>query len=110
MTLLELLVALTLLGTFGTATLRFAHESAVTVGRIRTAEAELASASAFMDAVALWPREALDQRLGARPQGTWTLYVEHPPGDVYLVELREQANDRILIQTALYRPEPQALR
>ena len=102
--LLEVLVALAILGTAGASLAALATGATDTVRRTRAAERDIASASDFLEAVALWPREDLDRHLGTRPQGEWLLEVRHPVPTLYLVALSEPDASRPLLETALYRP------
>src|SRR4051812_27068530 len=76
--LLEVLVALAILVTAGAAAVAMASESAAALARAREADREMRRASAFFDAVALWPRADLDRHLGDRTQGVWRMRVDRP--------------------------------
>lgn len=102
--LLEAIVALTILATAGAAVVAIAAQSAHAVERAQIADADNRQASAFLDAVALWPREDLDRHLGVREQGPWLMAVDHPSPAVYAVTLADSAGGRVLLRTALYRP------
>jgi type II secretory pathway pseudopilin PulG len=113
--LLEVIVALTILAVAGTAAAEHARACADAVARARRADDETRRASALLDAVALWPREDLDRRLGARPQGPWTMVVERESSTLYVVTLADSArvasdgaalSGRTLLRTALYRALP----
>jgi type II secretory pathway pseudopilin PulG len=103
--LLEVLVALAILGASGAALAALAVGATDTVRRAQARDVEIRRASDFLDAVALWSREDLDRHLGARPQGDWRLEVRHPAPSLYLVSLQDSANAP-LVATALYRPVP----
>ncbi len=106
--LLEALVAITILATAGIAMVALADESLRAIDRARSGEIALRHANAFLEAVALWPREDLDRHLGRRPEGPWLLAVERAFPTLYIVTLTD-SSDRIgahpLLATALYRPE-----
>ena len=104
--LLEALVALALLGTVGSAAAWSATESLRAVQRMHAREAEQRAATRFVTAVALWPREDLDRHLGSRPQGRWRLRIDRPLRTIYTVTLSDTTSGAILLQTALYREEP----
>jgi type II secretory pathway pseudopilin PulG len=104
--LLEALVALLIVTVAGLAATAAVRQGAESVRRAEAADAELAEASAFFDAVALWPREDLDRHLGDRPEGGWRLHVDRPIPTLYLVTLVDSTNTRTLLRTALYRPLP----
>lgn len=107
MTLLEVIVALAILAMTGTALIATAHESIVAVARARTSGAEIQEASAFMDAVTLWSRTELDQRLGHRRQGKWWLRIDRPFPSLYTLVLSDSQNREVL-RTSLYRHAPDA--
>lgn len=104
--LLEAIVALVILAVAGTAAVTLVSQSSDAVRRARIADAEMREASAFLHAVALWPREDLDRRLGERPQGRWKLIVQRPVPTLYEVVLTDSAVSRELLRTTLFRPEP----
>jgi type II secretory pathway pseudopilin PulG len=111
--LLEAMVAVTILAVAGAWAVAMASQSAEAVRRARVADTETRQASAFLDAVALWPREDLDRHLGDRPEGRWVLTVERPGATLYVVVLSTRADGvaeprpgRQLLQTVLYRRLP----
>jgi type II secretory pathway pseudopilin PulG len=104
--LLEALVALVIVTVAGLAATAAVRQGAESVRRAEAADAELREASAFLDAVALWPREDLDRHLGDRPEGVWRLHLNRPIPTLYLVSLADSTDTRTLLQTALYRPVP----
>ena len=81
-------------------------ESVTAVRSAREADVEMRSATAFMEAVALWTRDDLDRRLGDRPQGPWRMTVGRPLPTLYTVALADSATRRILLRTSLFRPLP----
>ena len=103
--LLEVIVAVTILATAGVSAAIMAGQAADAVRHAREADAGLRRASAFLHAVALWPREDLDRRLGERPQGAWRLRIQRPVPTLYLVMLVDSARGTELLRTSLFRPE-----
>lgn len=103
--LLEVLIALTILAVGAIAIMQLARESVHVVTHARTGAADLARASDFLEAVALWPRADLDRHLGDRPEGPWRLEVERPESTLYTVQLTDSSRAAVLLSTALYRPE-----
>ena len=101
--LLEVIVAMTIIATAGLAIVAGAREAVHVVERARTADRQLARASAFLEVVALWPREDLDLRLGERIQGEWRLRIERPLPTLYTVSLIKEATGEEILQTSLYR-------
>ncbi|HEX2210519.1 MAG TPA: type II secretion system protein [Longimicrobium sp.] len=104
--LLEAIVALVILSVAGTAAVTLVSQSADAVRRARIADAEMREASAFLHAVALWPREDLDRRLGQREQGPWKLIIQRPTPTLYEVVLTDSAVAHEILRTTLFRPEP----
>jgi type II secretory pathway pseudopilin PulG len=104
--LLEALVALTILTVAGLAATAAVRQGGDSVRRAEAADAELRQASAFLEAVALWPRADLDRHLGDRPEGVWRLRLDRPIPTLYLVMLSDSTGTRTLLHTALYRPVP----
>jgi len=103
--LLEAIVAMTILAIAGAAVVALATDSARAVDRARAADAAMEQASAFLDAVALWPREDLDRHLGARDEGAWRLIVDRPTPTLYTLSLADSAGRHLLLHTVLYRAE-----
>jgi type II secretory pathway pseudopilin PulG len=111
--LLEVIIALTILTIAGLSAVSVANQAMAAVQQARAADAETRRGSGFLDAVALWPRDDLDQHLGDRREGTWILTVERPFATLYTVILLaapDSAHDRPfrreLLRTVLYRPVP----
>ena len=102
-TLLECMVALSILGLAGVAAVQAVRESAHAVATSRLADKEIAQASAFLDYVALWSPSELDLRLGTHVQGRWRLRIDHVSA-TYHVVLQDSSGRRNLIGTALYHP------
>lgn len=103
--LLEVLVALTILAVAGVSLAVLATESADAVRRAQAVSFETEHASAFLDAVVLWPRADLDRHLGDRFEGPWRLTIERPLPTLYTVSLADSGTHRELLRTALFRPE-----
>lgn len=106
MTLLEVLIALAILATAAIAVLGVATQSWSAVQSARDSDRALREATAFLDAVALWPREDLDRRLGEHAQTPWRLRVDRPLSTLYVVTLVDSSGRDTLLTTSLYRPEP----
>ena len=103
--LLEVMVALAILAVAGVTAVAATGESVRAAARVRESEREIREASAFLEAVALWPREDLDRRLGDRAQGRWRLRISRPSPTVYEIALADSAGSDVLLETALYRPD-----
>ena len=103
--LLEVLVALALLGAAAASLTALALEAGRVTEAARRADRQSRKASAFLDVVSLWPREDLDRRLGSRRQGEWVLTVQRAGPALYRISLRDSTSRRELMETALYRPD-----
>ena len=108
MVLVDVLIALMILGTTATVALRFTVDASSAIRLVHERERELARASAFLDVVALWTRDDLDRRLGERGQGSWRLRIERPVRRLYLIELRDGATREVLLRSALFRAADEA--
>lgn len=106
MTLLEVLIALAILGTAAIGVVALGSQSWHAVRTAREADQSMRDASAFLDAVTLWPREDLDQRLGERVQRPWRLRIDRPMPTLYVVTLVDSSGKDTLLATVLFRPEP----
>jgi Tfp pilus assembly protein PilV len=104
--LIEVLVALTILATAGTALLAMASASSRAVAQVREAERGVHAASSYLEIVALWPREDLDRHLGDGTQGRWRMRVERVTPTLYSVHLLDSSGVHEVLRTALYRPLP----
>jgi type II secretory pathway pseudopilin PulG len=102
--LLEVLVATTVLAVGAAAALSVVRESVAAVHATRVADEEMRRAVAFLDAVSVWGRTDLDQRLGDRAQGDWRLRIARPHPELYTVTLTDSTRTRVLLSTALHRP------
>ena len=100
--LLEAIAALAILSIAGITTLLLMRESSRAVASSRVSESQMSRATAFLDAVALWPADELDRSLGARMLDEWRLLVDRA-GSVYTVSLADTASGRVLLTTGLYR-------
>jgi len=102
-TLLEVLVAMVILATAGMALAAYAAQTSNAFAAARASEVELRRASAFFDAIALWPREDLDRHLGEHEEGPWRLTIERMLPTVYSVTLRDSTARRVILRTELFR-------
>jgi type II secretory pathway component PulJ len=103
--LLEAIVALTILTVAALASVAMVRQAIDSAQRAQETERDVRKASAFMEAIALWPRADLDRHLGDRPEGSWRLTIERPVRTIYLVALTDSSSHRELLHTALFRPE-----
>ena len=103
--LLEALVALAVLGMVGGAAALSVSESMRAVAHVHDAEAHLRGPARFLTAVSLWPRADLDRHLGTSSQGAWRLRIDRPTTTLYEVTLTDSATGRVLLRTAVFRPD-----
>lgn len=101
--LLEVIVALAILGTVGVAIVAQVRGAMLVTAGAERAETEISQASEFLAAIALWPRADLDRHLGDRRNGPWRLVVSRPTASTYEVTLRDSSGSRTLVSTTLYR-------
>jgi prepilin-type N-terminal cleavage/methylation domain-containing protein len=106
MTLLEVLIALAIIGTAALAVVGLASQSWQAIRTAEEADRSLAQASAFFEGVALWPREDLDQRLGDRVQHPWRLRIDRPVPALYVATLMDSSGRDTLLVTSLFRSVP----
>jgi len=106
--LLEVLVALAILGAAGSAMLALAIGTERSVSGARAESTRMLQASRFMDKVALWDRSELDMRLGTRRQGAWRLYIARELPTVYTLQLRDSIGGRVLLETTVFRADTTA--
>ena len=102
--LLEPLVALLVVVVAGLAALSAVAGLRDTTGAYLQREREIGAASAFLDAVSLWPTAELNRRLGEHAQGPFLLSIARPEETVYVVQLSDRVWHRRILWTALYRP------
>ncbi len=100
-TLLEVLVALVIIATAVVGAATLAAEAGRATARVRARDVALRRASAFLDAVALWPREDLDRHLGERGEGPWRLRIGRPVPTLYDVTLLAAPDDSASRTTAV---------
>jgi type II secretory pathway component PulJ len=103
--LLETMVALTILASAGVAALVGVSEAARTLERARQGESRVRDASAYLNVLALWPREDLDRHLGERRQGPWSVYIERRGRSLYYITLSDTLTGATLLWTGVFRPE-----
>jgi len=101
--LLEVIVALAILG-FGIAsTAAVAAESLDRVRHAEDDESAVQRAANLLNAVALWPRQDLDRHLGTRREGDMLLRIGRPSATVYTLSIEDSAGSATILETAIYR-------
>lgn len=104
-TLVEAVVALTLLGMVGLVGVELTRGAGDVVEISRASEAAMNAADDFLNAVSLWSRTELDQRLGEREQGPWRQEIQRPTNTLYIVTLRDSTGTDVVLRTSLFRNE-----
>jgi type II secretory pathway pseudopilin PulG len=103
--LLEVIIGLAVLGTVGGAAAWLASESIRAVTHAHAEEQRVRTAARLLTAASLWPREDLDRHLGTRAQGPWRMHVNRIMPTLYEVSLADSATGRLLLRTAVFRPD-----
>ncbi|HZH42407.1 MAG TPA: hypothetical protein VFD85_15440 [Gemmatimonadales bacterium] len=105
--LLEVLVAIAILGAAGLSLVSLVQEGLIGAGRAAARERELVAEERVLGAFTLLNREDLDVRLGHHPVGEFVVDVERPERTLYRVALsRATAPDVEDLVTVVYRAEP----
>jgi type II secretory pathway component PulJ len=102
--LIEVLVALVLLATAGSALVTFLGQTAHTMRQVRDAERETRQAAAELERLVLWDRATLLSRVGRSTRGHWSIVVVPISADLFDVFVAADTGAPLL-QTTLYRPE-----
>jgi Tfp pilus assembly protein PilV len=102
--LLEVMVALAVLGTIAAAATWKTLEILQAVRSAQAAEQSVRQANRLLNAVSLWPRIDLDRRLGYRLQGSMWMRIDRTGYDIYLVELQDTLSGTTILRTALFPP------
>ena len=96
---------MTILAVAGVALMAQLREVLDTVQRVQRSDLEWRRADRLLSAVTLWSRRELDERLGARVQGSYQLRIERLAGSMYQVQLTDSLGNRLLLESTLFRPE-----
>ena len=102
--LLESLIALFVVGVAGLSLMSLASACVERVRRATIADRESAVASALLEAVSLWSRDELEQRLGRRSQGPFVLDVQPTTSQLFTIVVSDSTEGQRLLATQLYRP------
>src|SRR5688500_4226211 len=99
--LLEAMVALAIIAVSAGSYIALPAESLSAVRRAGTAAEHLRAASDFLGVVTLWPRAELEQRLGSRRQGTWTLRIQRESSLLYSMSLLDSTANMLILEAAI---------
>jgi hypothetical protein len=106
MTLLETMVALTILATGALALLEIGAAGARAETLAARLENELAAAERLLAAHTLLSRVDLDRRIGLRDAGDYVVGVQRPQSTLYRVAVSRAASPGVeVLVTVVYRPE-----
>lgn len=107
MTLLEVIVALSLLAGVGTAFVAAFGGALRSEDQLRRREMTLLDGDRVLTAMTLLTRNELDQRLGHHPAGEFIVAVQRPEPALYRIAISEAAvPDVEMLVTVVYRPGP----
>jgi type II secretory pathway pseudopilin PulG len=102
-TLIEAVVALALLALVGLSGVELGRAAVRVTDQGKDGERQVQAASDFLNAVSLWSASELDQRLGSREQGAWTLEIQRIVPQLYVVTLRDSTDADTILRTTLFR-------
>jgi type II secretory pathway pseudopilin PulG len=107
--LLEVLVALAILGGAGTALVGALAAGLRSEHQLRQRERAVATADRVLAATALLSRTDLDRRIGRHPVGELVVEVQRPEPALYRIGIRDARKAELeTLVTVVYRPEPSA--
>lgn len=102
--LLEVLVALTILGTAGLSLVGVLREASAAEAATRREEHEVQAADRLLVALSLLSRSELEQRIGVYPLGEYAVNIERPEGALFRIAVSSlDRPDRMLLVTVVYR-------
>jgi type II secretory pathway component PulJ len=103
--LLDVVVALTLLGLSGVALIAVAGQTARTMRDVAFTERETRLAARELDRFVLYDRAQLVAMTGRRAVRDWSLNVEQVGPDLFDVAIARNDTSPPLLRTTLYRPD-----
>jgi type II secretory pathway component PulJ len=107
--LLEVIVALAILASAGTALIGLLGQALQAESELRDRERALRAAERVLTAAALLTRTDLDRRLGRHPVGELLLEVQRPRPTLYRLAVSLGSAPAVeMLVTVVYRPEPAA--
>ncbi len=102
--LLEVLIAIGILGTAGLAVIGMLRQASVAEAASRMEERTVQSAGRVLSALTLLGRAELDQRIGLHPLGEFAVEIQRPEAALYRVAVsRLDRPERTLLVTVVYR-------
>ena len=105
--LLEVLVALAILGGAGAALVASLAAGMRARHDISERETEIRTADRILTATSLLSRPDLDRRLGRHPAGEMLVEIQRPNPVLYRLSVSQSSRPKLdLLATVVYRPEP----
>src|SRR4051812_36636034 len=105
MTLLEVTIALAILGSAGVALVALLGQARQTMHDVRATERRVVTAAEESDRLVLLDRADLVSRLGWTRDGEWVLHVVRVRGTVFDVDIGRREGAPPVLRTTLYRPD-----
>ncbi len=104
-TLLELLVALALLGIAGTSLVSAVAQTRATMHAVHEAELRTRRATVVLAGLAREPRASLAQKTGRRHVRGHEVRISRIARDLFTIAVVDTATRTVLLETTVYRPE-----
>lgn len=103
--LLDVVIALAVLGLSGTALITLVGQTAHTMRKVRDTERELRLATDELSRFAIYDRSQLVAMAGRFVERGWTISVGQPFPDVFDVAVARSDGSGALLMTSVYRPD-----
>lgn len=103
-TLLELIVAITLLGTVGTALVALVRQTRATMDQALASEMRVRHASRTLHELSRETRAQLERRIGRRRSDAYEVRVDRESHDLFALALVDTATGVVLVETIVHRP------
>jgi Tfp pilus assembly protein PilV len=103
--LIEVLIALVLLATAGTALVVFLGQTAHTLRHMRNEEQLTRLASVQLDRIVLWDRAAFVARVGHSTLDGWTIDVRQATPELFDIAIAASDSGAVLLRSTAYRPD-----
>ena len=103
LTLLEVLVAMALLGIFAAASTAIVQQGMQSIGTMRDREAEISAAEFELNRMAVWRVAELQMHQGPRRIGALVVNVIERSSTLYDVIVSDSTGRRVIMATSFYR-------
>jgi hypothetical protein len=101
--LLEVVTALALVAIAAVVLLRAELASTQAVARAFALEADIVAADRLLSAASLWPADELDQHMGERIQGRWSMVIQRLEPTLYSISLFDRTTRTLVLSTVVLR-------